>query len=132
MTLTPDKRERKEKLHGVKCTSNNFFGVASALYSKQNESTADAKHMCTVPLQVHRRCEMKQCTLYSPQGIHCRTRSLKHGKSTCARRCKNKTLGTNPSAVSKILFLCCPPLLCTGEVRKRTKCERAPTVRMRV
>jgi len=65
MTLTAEKRERKEKLHGVKCTSNNFFWGASALYSKQNESTADAKHKCTVPLQVHRRCEMKQCTLYS-------------------------------------------------------------------
>ena len=62
---------------------------------------------CTVleTKRVHRRCETQvHCTftgppqmrneamyIVFPKGIHCRTGSLKHGKSTCARRCKNKT-----------------------------------------
>ena len=117
--LPPEKEKRNCMAYSVKCTSNNFF----------------LRCKCTVleTKRVHRRCETQvHCTftgppqmrneamcIVFPKGIHCRTRSLKHGKSTCARRCKNKTLGTNPSAVSKILFLCCPPLLCTGEVREK-------------
>lgn len=43
----------KDKLHGVTCTSNDFFWGASALYSKQK--------------RVHRRCETQvHCTFTGP------------------------------------------------------------------
>ena len=49
---------------------------------------------------------------------------LIHGKSTCARRFKKSTLGTNPSAVSRVLVL--PrPSLCIEIIRRNQECERA-------
>ena len=132
----------------VQCTCvshlrwTRFVSITVHLHLRKNYC------LCTVleTKRVHHRCETQgHCTFTGPpqmrneamytvfqKGIHCRTyvfqegifrrtRSLNHGKSTCARHCKNKTLGTNPSVVSKIPFLCCPPLLCTGEVRERKK-----------
>lgn len=52
-----------------------------------NESTTDANHKCTVPLQVHRRCDMQ-----------------------CALHCKNKTLGTKPELCFKNTCVVLPPL----------------------
>ena len=51
--------------------------------------------------------------------------------ATCNVHCiaRIRHSAQNPSSVSKILVLFCPPLLCTGEVRESKKCERAPTVR---
>lgn len=76
-------------------------------WRKVHEQQFFLRCKCTVleTKRVHRRCETQvHCTftgppqmrneamyIVFPKGIHCRTRSLKHGKSTCARRCKNKT-----------------------------------------
>ena len=136
MTLTAEKRERKEKLHGVKCTSNNFFWGASALYSKQNESTADAKHKCTVPLQVHRRCEMKQCTLYSQ-----RESTAEHVRWSMAKAHARDDARIRHSAQTRALFqkyfFCATPP-CSAQERSekekkiRTSADGAHAVQSRI
>ena len=99
------------------------LSVVSALYSKQTSppQILEANHKCTVLVKGSTAGAKKksfdfQCNAFLKEST-AEKHSLTHGRSTCARRIKKSTLGTNPSAVSRVLVLP-PPSLCMKIIRR--------------
>ena len=104
----------------------------SALYLYR--STADAKCECTVPLQVHPRCEMKQCTLYSQRESTAEHVRWSMAKAHARDAAKIRHSAQTRALFQKYFFCTAPP--CSAQERSekkiRTSADGAHAVQSRI